>query len=89
MVDDDVVDDRTAVVDDASIAGLVNMILFTPLRLNAVIAIAIAKYVFPVPAGSSPNVIIPSLIESTYFLLSINPSQDEAAHLIRRLQESR
>ena len=51
----------------ASIAGLVKMIRLTSSFLNAVIAIAIARYVLPVPAGPTPNVIILFLIASTYF----------------------
>ena len=50
----------------ASIAGLVRIILLTSLFLNALIAIAIARYVLPVPAGPTPNTIILSLIASTY-----------------------
>ena len=47
-------------------AGLVNIILDTSSFLKAVIAIAIARYVLPVPAGPIPNVIILFLIASTY-----------------------
>ena len=50
----------------ASIAGLVRIILLTSLFLNALIAIAIARYVLPVPAGPTPNTIILSLMASTY-----------------------
>lgn len=51
----------------ASIAGRVRIIRLTSCFLNASIAIAIARYVFPVPAGPTPNTIILLRISSTYF----------------------
>ena len=37
----------------------------TSLRLSAAIAIAIARYVLPVPAGPTPNVIVFARMAST------------------------
>ena len=50
----------------ASIAGRVRIIRPTSSFRNAVIAIAIARYVFPVPAGPTPKTTIFSRIASTY-----------------------
>ena len=43
------------------------MIRFTSLALKAVIAFAMARYVFPVPAGPTPKTIIFSSMAFTYF----------------------
>ena len=48
-------------------AGRVRMIRFTSLALKAVIAFAMARYVFPVPAGPTPKTIIFSSMAFTYF----------------------
>jgi len=55
----------------ASIAGRVRIILFTCACLKAVIAIAIARYVFPVPAGPIQRTIVLFLILSKYFFCPI------------------
>ena len=51
----------------ASTAGLVKIILFTCFDCSDWIAFAIARYVFPQPAGPIPKVIVFVSIASTYF----------------------
>lgn len=49
----------------ASTAGRVRMIRLTSRRCSACTALAIARYVFPVPAGPMPNVMVCSSMAST------------------------
>ncbi|SKZ70205.1 Uncharacterised protein [Mycobacteroides abscessus subsp. abscessus] len=51
----------------ASTAGRVRMMRLTALPCSAWTALAIARYVLPVPAGPSPNTMVLLSMASTYF----------------------